>query len=380
MPATKAPKKSARKKPTKKAKKAQPPLIRTSERSLFKSCHWAWDRAYNDRLQPIQEKPALRFGTLVHAALEVRYPKGKKRGPKPAITFEKLYDKELAAIEKEWGPEMIRDSDGEWAEMKDLGIHMLENYVKVYGKDEEWEVIESEMTFKVPVYAPEHPDGFGGYMNLKGERIPKRVILFYYVGTMDGVWKNRMDSGIRINDYKTTANDPSKEGLSKSVLDEQGTAYWTWGVDFLIEKGILKPREEQALDGMLYTFLRKAYEDDRPKDPATGARLNKDGTISKKQPLPLFHRDIVYRSESSREKARERAVLEAVEMWQRRNGILPIYKTPETGSMGHCGWCSYRDPCELHEEGADYESMLKAGFKPWDPYSSHEIREENKRR
>lgn len=399
----------ATKKPKKVVRKKRTParMIRNSEFSLHNTCAWAWNRSYNIRRRPIRENPALRFGSLIHAALELRYPPGIKRGPKPAISFEKLYDKELASLEKEWGPEMIRDAEDEWVEMRQLGVEMLENYLDVYGKDEDWKVIASEMTFKVPVYSPEHPEG--GYVNLIGERIPKRVILFYFVGTMDGVWQNRMDGGIRINDYKTTKNDPTKEAQGKYILDPQATAYWTWGADFLIEKGILKPREVDALDGMLYTFLRKASKDMRPKN-AEGYYLNKPkkadvqaaydldpkmtlddmieavgdealqlGEVSANQPAPLFHREVVYRSETARDRARERAVEMAIDMEQKRRGIRPIYKSPDTGQTGHCSWCGYRDICELHEEGADWEELERASMTPWDPYDAHEVADEGKR-
>lgn len=363
-------KKSTPKKKTAARKKLPQPspgdlLLRTSERSTFKRCRWAWDRNYNDRLKPRVEMPALRFGTLIHKALELRYPPGIKRGPLPAVSFEKLYKEELEEAESSWG---FRDADGEWADALDLGVHMMEQYVEKYGRDEEWKVIASEMTFKVPV-----PFEYAG---------EKRT--FWYVGTMDGVWQSRIDADLMVvQDYKTTKNDPVKEGAGKGFLDEQGTAYWTWGVDALIAKGILKPREERPLAGMLYTFLRKAKRDTRPQD-AQGYFLNqpkKDGTQerSKSQPPPLFHREMVYRGEADREQARHRAVEEVKDMLRIRDGKMEAYKTPETGATGHCGWCPYRDICELHEAGADWEGLRDVTMTEWDPYSDHEIEEEGKR-
>jgi len=356
-------------------KKVRPPMVRTSERSSWNTCRWAWNWGYNDRLKPIEERPALKFGTLVHKALEVRYPVGKRRGPKPAQTFEKEYLKACSEVEKQFGIQM-RDEE-EWVDALELGIDMLEHYLEVYGRDEEWEVVASEMTFKVPVYSPEHPEG--GYTNLKGERIPKKVVLFYYVGTMDGVWRNRMSGSTCVNDYKTTANDPVKEALGKALLDEQATAYWTWGVDYLIEKNVLKPRHLESLDGMLYTMLRKSMRDDRPQN-AQGHYLNQNGEVSKRQPPAYFHRELIYRSETDREKARERATQQAIEMAQARAGTLAIYKQPDTGSMGHCGWCGYREICELHEQDADWEALRDATMTTWDPYAAHELREEGKAR
>lgn len=369
-PPTKRPAKGKRKGKA----KAPKTLIRTSEFTTFKRCRWQWDRNYNDRLQPREQQPALRFGSLVHAALELRYPPGTKRGPKPAVTFEKLYEQELREAEKTWG---FRDADGEWADAGQLGVAMLENYVKEYGKDEEWKVLASEMTFQVPVYSPEHPDG-NGYMNLRGERIPRKVVLFYYVGTMDGVWQNRMDGGVRINDYKTTKGDPEKEAQGKYQQDEQASAYWTYGVDWLEAKGILKPKELQALDGMLYTFLRKAKPDERPKN-AQGQSLNQDGSVSKKQPGLYFFRDLVYRSREQTTRMRERSLQVALEMQAVRDGKLAAYKSPGTGFPDQqCKACSYADICELDEMGEDWHLLARSTMTKWDPYDAHVIQEEGK--
>lgn len=372
-------KKPGRKKAVKKSKPAEASklLVRTSERGNWKRCRWLWDRNYNQHLKPIQESPALRFGTLVHAALEDRYPTGKRRGPHPARRFEELYAANLKEAEEQWGT----FADDEWTNALDLGVYMLDGYVDKYGKDEEWEVIASEMTFQVPVYLP--PDAIKIYPLAKAlwnlgvltvqQAEAATEPLFYYVGTMDGVWKNRQDGGIRVIDYKTTKNDAVKEGQGKLKLDEQGTAYWTWGCDWLINEQILKPRQMQALDGMLYTFLRKAKRDDREQDDE-GYYLNKDGTRSAKQPSSRFHRELIYRSESERDKARERVTNEVLEMLAVRAGILEAYKNPDTGANGHCGWCPQRDVCELHEAGADWETLSDVTMVEWDPYDAHEIK------
>lgn len=352
------------------------PMLRTSERSSFKRCRWQWERAYVDHLKPRVERPALRFGTLVHKALELRYPPGIKRGPKPAETFEQLYHEELQELETVWG---FRDADDEWETALDIGVDMLEAFVEKYGRDEEWKVIKSEMTFQVPVYPPDW------LIQKAGEADPMSLLagiqadkpLFIYVGTMDGVWENRMDGGIRIIDWKTTKNDPTKVG--HLILDEQTTAYWTWGVDWLEQQKVLSRQKQQRLDGMLFSFLRKAKRDDRPVD-AHGHALNKDGSVSKVQPTPMFHRELVYRSGAEREAARRRAVLEFLDMRAVRDGEAEAYKTPGSPPNSHCNFCQYVDMCELHETGSDWESFRDASFIKWEPYAAHEIEEEGKAR
>lgn len=386
MPAStpKRKRKAASRKPARrKAKKSQPRLlVRTSERSTHSRCPWQWQWGYNDRYSPRREQPALKFGTLIHKALEVRYPKGIKRGPKPAETFEKLFKKEQKQAEAKWNMKI----DGEWEDMLAVGIDMMEMYVEKYGRDEDWRVIESEMTFQVPVYLPAnaleiYPLARGLLSNgaITKRQAEGKDPLFWYVGTMDGVWENRMDGGVRINDYKTTSGDAEKEAQAKSVLDEQTTAYWTWGVDWLEEKKILKPRQLQALDGMLFSMLKKARRDTRPTN-ADGLYLNQDGTISKKQPAKVFHRELVYRSEIEQQRARDRAVQEVMVMIAMRSGLLPITKSPGTGYPSQqCNACSFRDMCELHEGGGDWELAARATMERWDPYSDHEIAEEGKR-
>lgn len=129
-------------------KKAEPLLVRTSERTSHEACAWQWGMGYIHKLRPIRESPALRFGSLIHAALEQRYPPGIKRGPKPAETFERLFQKERAEAEDRWRMKV----DDDWEDALAVGIDMLEAFIEKYGRDEDWRVIQSEMTFKVPVY------------------------------------------------------------------------------------------------------------------------------------------------------------------------------------------------------------------------------------
>lgn len=321
--------------------------LRTSERLAFARCRqlwwWAWQEGYRAKLPG----PALRFGTLVHKALELRYPPGVKRGPHPATTFEQLYEEEL----KEAMGYGFRDEDGTWNDAGELGVALLTAFVDQFGKDEEWRVISSEQTFQVRLsqnIAGGHP--------------------LYYVGTLDGIWKHRSSSHIVVKEWKTT----DQFWFKHLPLDEQAGSYWAFATPWLKRKKILKPEDD--LKGILYTFLRKSMPDDRPVN-AEGLALNKDGSVSKRQPSPLFHRELVFRDAYDRRMIRARTLAQAAEMEMIRRGQLAVWKSP---GRFNCAGCPFIGPCELHETGADYKPLLRSHYEVYNPYSAHEVAEEGK--
>lgn len=65
------------------------------------------------------------------------------------------------------------------------------------------------------------------------------------------------------------------------------------------------------------------------------------------------------------------------EMGQARIGKLPIYKNPSgTYPDQHCLGCEFRDMCELHEEGREWEELRDMTMTTWDPYAAHIIETE----
>lgn len=361
-----------------------PTLVRTSERGSFKKCEWAWDIEFNKRLRPVgPSAPPLRFGSLVHGSLEAFYKPGLKRGPRPHRTFRKLYDAEIRHV---WDKFQVKVDD-EWADAGTLGEAMLKNYWELYGKDDEYEIIATEHPFQVPVI---------------NEKTGK--ILFYYVGTLDGVWKHRPTRKILVCDHKTAK---SIEQLIASLpKEDQAGAYWTFGVDSLYRDGILPKR--MKLDGMLYNILAKRFKDERPQNKL-GQHLNqpsKDnlldyfvkhkiefpskttmavltevledrgvdvtqlGEVSKVQPPALFERHKEWRTEGNRLRQRQRVRDEFSRMRKIRRGIAPPLKAP---SFSHCGGCPYDPVCQLDEAGVDIDPMLKSAYAKWDPYDAHVI-------
>jgi hypothetical protein len=290
-----------------------------------------------------------------------------KRGPAPATTFTKLYEQDLKRSAKLG----FRDEDGKWNEAGELGVAMMENYIDEYGKDDEWEVLVTEHPFQVMVYNPESYDP-----NSPPEAQATAQPWFEYTGILDGVWRHRPSKRAWIPDHKTTdgiggtSDHPNMPPYLQ--MDDQAGAYWSYGVDALVKAQLLKQNEKLA--GMLYNFMAKKMPDERPYKIVGGRRhfLNKDGSVSRKQPSPFFARQQIFRDEYDREQSKLRAENEYRRIEMLRSGELEVTKSPGRFT---CSMCSVRDICELHETGNDWESMLSAVMQPWDPYAEHEIRE-----
>ena len=317
-------------------------LVRTSERQSFLTCRQKWYWSYVERLRSPTTDPKLLFGDLVHQSLALYYKPGRKRGPHPARTFERLSEKlaDETAISL-WADDEILD-------FTELGVGMLERYVEHWiEQDKEFRILSSEQTFQLPI----------GRLN--GKRV-------WYVGTIDGVWEHMPSTKIRFLETKTTT------AISDSALpmDEQVGAYWTYGPRWLRNKGILKSGER--LDGILYNWLRKALPSEGDYDEQ-GRKLNKNGEVSKRQPAPFFARNNTFRGDFEAERVKQRVWQEVKDMEAARGNPELVYKNPGPSFFPNCKFCSFRDMCELHETGNDWVSMLKSETQVWDPYAEHEV-------
>jgi len=314
-------------------------FVRNSERNTFARCRQRWQWAYRDNLTPKNVKPALRFGDLVHQALAAYYKPSKlrtkvERGPHPTDTFIKLYDEQLQ-VYTSFG--MYTEED-EWEDARELGVAMLDNYIEHYGKDDRYVCVQPEVAGEVDLY-----DG--------------DEYSCTFVFQFDAVIFDRQSGKYGLFEHKT-AKTIKTNHLS---MDEQAGSYWAVGPTFFGHKNL------PELDFVLYNFLRKGKKDDRPTNEL-GQHLNKDGTVSKKQPSPLFHREVVRRGPGSSESVLNRIVDQANEMRLVDAGELPPLKT----ITQDCSWqCDFFDMCELHERGADWQEYRRLEMTTWDPYAAH---------
>lgn len=320
------------------------PMLRTSERKDFKRCPQRWWWAWREGLRPQGPDPInLWFGTGIHLGMAKWYIPGKVRGIDPRETFEEFVKTETRMMKLSFKDE-YGQYEKEFVEAGPLGEAMLTAYLEEYGHDEQWEFIAPEQTFSVVI------------------RHPVLGKLVRYVGTFDGAMIDHEDDGA-INLLETkTAKSISTTHLT---LDDQAGGYWAIATDTLRAQGLIGPK--QALDKIVYNFLRKATPDERPQNEQ-GLYLNKDGSVSKNQPKPLVERFPVEKSPHERNVQLKRIMAEAQNMRRFVTGEQEMYKS----SNWNCSWdCQFFQMCELHESTPDWKEYRDAVMRRRDPYADH---------
>lgn len=384
----------------------EPIYLRTSERQLYARCRQAWWWSHIDQLHAIEVASALRFGDLVHQSLGTGVPElgmppwykpGVKRGTHPAKSFAAIYDRQVEEGMDTFTVYGEEDEGG--TDARTLGISMLERYVDEYGKDEHIRVIAPEMDAQIPVM-----DKHGEQMYVLGSDRKSHPLI--YCLTFDLAFEDMNLGRIGLMETKTTRMASTRH----LQLDEQAGSYWTFAPQHPPIVKALTKLGKTDIDFIMYNFLRKAMPDERPMN-ADGQRLNRPtkdmllakcaelgiviakstkvddlvlalgakgvdvpqlGEVSKSQPPPFFLRTNVYRDQADRESLMTRIRMVAWEMGQVRAKKIPVYKTialqwPDQ----HCNGCQFRDMCELHESGSDWEELRDLTMTSWDPYEAH---------
>lgn len=364
--------------------------VRNSEAKSFRRCRQKWQWGYVDRRRSDRTRGALTFGKGVHWALEVYYPPGTVRGPHPAGTFEKWF-KENNELFSVW------DDEGQKHDPLELGIVMLEEYVKEYGVEDHIRIIAPEMPFQVPIY-----DRNGNFLRT-------------FVGRGDALYEDRSLSRKkkrRLGFLEHKTGKTIEEGLRiNSGYGDQAIRYaWAASIVFR-DLGVIG--ENENVDHTLMNWLKKTIPSEKFRDPNTGHVLNqpsKDallaycaahgithdkngrplktgkaaaeridatgydhrllGESSKNQPSPMLYRERIDFGDEPLRRTGWRIMAEAYEMQMAMEGKIPIYTNPTKD----CSWeCEFVDVCELREMGEDWQEMLEHEFVIGDPYEDYEM-------
>lgn len=338
------------------------PLLRNSERNDFRRCpqrwHWRWDRG----LVPVEiSHGPLVFGTFGHLALAEYYgPGGFKRGPHPAETWDEITKGFMDGVRSDTTGYLDEDIEGTWEDARTLGHNMLVAYVEEYGDDSQWEVLWVESPFGQ--YIP-HPRDIG---KAAGDR---RAIV-KYVGTIDLIVRDLQANGrIRYVDHKFMKTIEKRH----LWIDSQNGGYLAIGTHKLRNLGIIGRTE--SIRDLTYNFLRKAKQDERQQNKF-GEYLNKDGSVSKKQPPPYFQRVVIERTAAERNRQVSNIGEEALAMKAFRDGKLKLFKNPTRD----CAWdCSFFTLCGIHEAGGDVAGTIKVMYRADDPYAEYKGEDSGKR-
>lgn len=360
--------------------------LRTSERKSWGDCPQQWAWGYRDQLTPKRTPTALWFGLHWHDGMAQWYLNGTKRGEHPAAYLERAIDAQRKIFVTN------EEEEDQFVKARDLAVAMGEGYVEEYGEDEQWEILATEADFAVIF-----KNGPTPYLR--------------YLFCMDGLYRDLDTGQIFILEHKTA----QAVRTNHLRLDNQAGSYYALAPIVLPLSSLLRPGEKIA--GIQYNFARKARPNEKPRNkmgqvtnkptkahyikalegkPRTGAALDYYGLVtlnqmsldtlastaeklgitvlgdvSKVQPAPFFVRpDPVFRTAEERETQIDRIRDEAHYIQRMREGDpnFPIIKTPGD----HCGWCQFRDMCELDE----YNKDAAAGYRQTmmmhrDPYEQY---------
>lgn len=338
------------------------PLVRNSERLSFKRCQQAWHWGWNLGLVPRNTRQDARwFGTGIHLVLAEYYtPPGRDgftRGRHPLETWEEFCAGQNAILKA--GDYYDDDAEYEFVQAKDLGESMLTEYLANYGDDSHWEVLMPETRFEanIPFTRDQIRRGVPEKLLMDDKTITKIVGTF----DMPVIDHSFPKPRVMVVDHKTTNKRENTKHLMK---DDQAGTYIAVGTGYLRHLKLIDQNE--AIDGMIFNYLRKAKAPDKPRN-AAGQVLNKDGSVSKVQPAPLFWREQVMRGKVNRMRQIRRIAEDAEAMAYARQGDVPILKSPGE----HCNWCDFSDLCDIDENGDDFDGFVEAVFKRQDQYADH---------
>lgn len=251
------------------------------------------------------------------------------------------------------------EAEYEFIQAKELGDSMLSEYLLMYGTDPHWEVLMPETRFEANI-------PFTREQILRG--VPEKLLstdkaITKIVGTFDMPVRDHSfpKPRIMVVDHKTTNK---RENTKHLVKDDQAGTYIAVGTHYLRKSGLIA--ESEAIDGMIFNYLRKARPPDKPRNEL-GQVLNKDGSVSKVQPAPLFWREQVMRGKANRMAQIRRIAEDAEQIAMARQGLMPVTKAPGE----HCNWCDFSDLCDIDENGDDFHGFMEAVFKVQDQYADH---------
>jgi hypothetical protein len=291
----------------------------------------------------------------MHSAMEAWYVIGAKRNGELFEHFNDAANVAISAAETAGAPDYELEKA---EELVVLGEAMCISYAKHYQNDKDVIVLGTEIPLEFTF-----PDDRG--------RLAAKHIL-----KPDMVYQKRSTGTIHLMENKTAATLGRTDHL---VIDDQARPYGAMAERALRQASVLGRKD--ALSGITYNFLRKAFPDQRLRD-AEGNALNRNGTVSKKQPAPLFLRkEITLTAEAKRRTLqrlrRETLKITAVAQEIRDRTLDPalLDKTPHHSCPK---FCDYFAMCASEESGGDVTTFENTMYTRQNPYDYTDSTDEPK--
>ncbi len=360
------------------------PEIHITDLACFCRCRRQWDFSSMLRQgrQPSFPPEPLILGQGVHEALDYGYQASVNTGDPMHFDFiaaRARYDKWLQRrtqrIIKYTGPLWPQEEELLMG-VRALGLSMLKHYeLWSATRDYRYTLLATEKQFVYPIPTQRQAPG---YLH------PSPPL--NYAGRLDGVVRNLYDDRYYVLEFKTTKSLSRMSGTFRGM---QPTAY-IWAATNIYST---------KMTGVLYRILRKRVPDD-PTPLKTAGRFSKAKSQKTTwewfryyikawakahgvEPEDVLSANVAVKNmllEKDNEFFKEQVITRnqgqiieciralAYEGAQMANPETPVY--PLSGI--HCGWCSFKEPCDLMSAGLPYQALLDAEYASRDYWEKEE--------
>jgi hypothetical protein len=283
-----------------------------SEIDTARQCLHKHRLGYKERWRSERTSPALAKGSLWHLVLEAHYLslRATQKGNDTGVSF--LPDQRLDMAVDSVKPLLFQPNSKEPIDdIAELIIWMYSGYVRHWGIDEQWRILEVEHATEV--WLP----------TAQGTRSRFRLKL-----KIDLVVKT--DGHIWVVDHKSGRNLPKRKQLD---INDQFALY-TWALR----------QEGKEVFGSLHNAARTQ----RNVDPSTQSLDSR------------FERNRLTRTDAELDTVAVEAYRTLRNTWR-----IPIGEEPRSPNEDTCGWrCDYLEPCLFGRKGRDEYRMLEdLGFR-----------------
>ena len=290
-----------------------------SELDTYRQCPLKHMWAYKQRWKkPVSENSALAKGSLWHLVLETHYNVIKAHARDDRGLDAAVLQEASDAVH----PLLYDERTGDQTEVQELVLWMYRGYVDQWGVDADWEIIEVEGSFLLPLIDPQ------------GNESP-----YLIKGKLDLLVRDKQTGQLWVVDHKSGANLPSMMDLE---IDDQFGLY-SWA---------MKQKGTPVL-GAIHNAAR-----------TTRNVADFPGYTGKSQPQSLDQRHLrtyLNRTDTELESIALDAWAVAANAYP-TGEALPLYSAPDPRQ---CGWkCDYKEVHLLSRKGKNPEqALLEMGFE-----------------